>query len=76
MSNEGRKSLSSVSVFLNRSESSRTGPNFHEVAGSKMIRNVRNRRIWTVGLSCSGGGLIGFGLVNLIAQLIHFLLKK
>jgi hypothetical protein len=72
MSNEGRKSLSCVSVFLNRSESSRTALDFQEVAGSNTVRSVRNRRIWTVGLSCSGGGLSAFGLINLIAQLIYF----
>jgi hypothetical protein len=76
MSNEGRKSLSSVSVFLNRSESSRTGPDFHEVARGRTVINVCNQRIWRVGLSCSGGGLIAFGLLNLFAQLIHFLLRK
>jgi hypothetical protein len=77
MNNEGRKSLSSIRIFLNRSESSRVGPKSHETAGGHSIRNTRTRRMWTVGLSCSGGSsLVGFALLSLIAKVIRFLSTK
>jgi hypothetical protein len=77
MNNEGRKSLSSIRIFLNRSESSRVGPNSHETAGGQSIKNTRTRRRWTVGLSCSGGSsLVGFALLSLIAKVIRFLSTK
>jgi len=77
MNNQGRKSLSSVSIFLNRSDSSRTAPNSYQIGGSPLIRDMCSRRIWSVGLRCSGGvSLIAFSVVNLIAQLIYFVLTK
>jgi hypothetical protein len=77
MSHGGRKSLSSFSIFCNRIDSSRIVADSLQTGGSPLIRDVCSSRIWSVGLRCSGGSsLIAFSLLNLIAQLIHFVLTK
>ncbi len=68
---KGRKSSSSVSISFERIQVSRRGGTSHQSVGNPFARNVGSRRIWTIGLSSSGGsGLVAFGLLNLIAHLI------
>jgi len=67
---KGRKSSSSVSISFERIQVSRKSGT-HQSVANPFARNVGNRRIWTIGLSSSGGsGLVALGLLNLIAHLI------
>jgi hypothetical protein len=58
---EGRR-VSTVKVIFERIRLSGTSPTRHRVG---------SRHVWTIGLRSSrGGGLIVFGVLNLIAHLI------